>query len=155
MKPIKEGYDTCFACGQKNPNSSRAGYNKKSISDFIIPSFYVSEDSEVMNPEIFTTKSRDLALQLEASQKSVRNLLNILLSAEWSMRTRPDERDNKARETFARFVMFTERQVKRGVLPPDFAEFARQHEPVVKNAREFKGFVEYLRAIYAYLPKSK
>lgn len=151
----KPQFDLCYKCDQEKKGFSRSSQTLP--ADAVFQSFYVSLSSDNLRPEIFLEKSREIAERLgraKTSQKSIRTLLNLLKAAEWNIKTKPKDADDQARETFARFIMFTERQVKRGIVNRLFLDLVVGHRNYVKNAREFKGFVEYLTAIYAYLPKS-
>jgi len=98
-------------------------------------------------------KMTDLCMGEGLTTSQLRQLFFMLKSVEQRLKGEPDLDFGIVQEAVWKFARQVEYQVKRGVMKsPTFAAFIAKHVDVAcKDVKEFRGFVEYLTSIVAYL----
>ena len=98
-------------------------------------------------------KMADLCMREYLTTSQLRQLFFMLKSVEQRLKGEPELDFGIVQEAVWKFARQVEYQVKRGVMKsPTFAAFIAKHVDVAcKDVKEFRGFVEYLTSIVAYL----
>jgi len=127
-------------------------------ADCIFSSGFFDDDG-CLRREVSIEASEEMARALGRegmTQTSIRNLFNMLNEADRRVKANPDLPLGFVREHYDKFLTQTEYQYGRGIVKKAFRDLALGHKDVaVRSKEEFRGFVDYLRAIIARMQVKK
>ena len=156
----KPQFDLCYGCSQKRKDSGDRG-GKPQYENLPEECFFDTFLNEAGKPkkEIYIDSAEKAARAFEnartkdkqgMSQSSIRSLFQMLKSTELRISADPNISEEEVFDAFHKFVIQTEYQVKRQVIPEVFGNFVRDHTDLATSSiPEFKGFVQYLTSIVA------
>lgn len=160
--------DYCMMCSPKDRNPGRRidprtgqGATRPGASvppDCIFKNTFYSDDG-YLKREVSIESAEKMAQILareRMTQTSFRQLFNQLKSIEQQLHFRPSLGSGFLREKFGEFMVLVEYQVGRGVVKEVFKDLLKSHsDMVMHDPKEFFGFLKYITAILARMPRDR
>jgi len=150
----KPEFQICYNCSQSGGDRNFRGdfSSGSSLPDKCIFDTFLN-DAGLPKKELYLDSAEEVSRILEGlgmSQGQIRQAFYMLKSMELRIRSERDLSLEVVNNAYYQFARQIEYQLKRGMIPSQFAEFVRRHlEVATKNKAEFKGFVEYLTSVMA------
>jgi len=138
---------------RRDPKPPPPGNRSQLPKDCIFDSFY---EGDTLRREIFleaADKVTGICMREGLTASQVRQLFFMLKSMDQRLKAEPDLDFGLVKQTLYEFARHVKYQVGRRVLKsPTFAALVdKELDVACKNPREFRGFVQYITSIVAYL----